>query len=161
MALSPAIMAGLLPRLQRKALEHERLCKQDGVEIAFTFDGGRRSVEFQQHLFQRGRTLQNGVWVKTGRVVTNAMPGKAPHCPHVDEDGSVGGAAYDVAVVLPSGKLTLEENGKTHPAYFDVIGPRAEQLGLVWGERFGSIKDTDHFELADWRSLSLLPPGAA
>jgi hypothetical protein len=158
---SPAHEAGMLPALVRLCRMHIDRCAGKGVEV--TVVSSRRSVSEQTHLFQKGRELRDGVWVKTGRVVTNALPEKSPHCPHMDENGNIGSAAYDLCIVEKGKRVfnvehTLDSGEKiqlAHPAFRDVVGPEGEALGLVWGHRFHSIDDLGHFELFNWRALPL------
>lgn len=151
----------MLPELQRLCLEHIRRCEQRGVQVAIV--SARRSIADQTTLYKKGRTLQNGVWVKTGKVVTNALPEKSSHCPHVDEKGNVGGAAYDLAVVVDE-KPVFEDKSvladgtaivSPRVEYTEVIGPQGEAVGLIWGGRWKSIIDMPHFELSGWRSMPL------
>lgn len=149
---------GLLPRLLERLHELQHLCKVAGLRTAFPQDCGLRASLKQWEKFYKGRKkLPDGRWVpvdpvkRTG-IVTNAPPDKAPHCRHVDHDGSEGAAGFDLAVVVG-------ERIPWNPTDFGydqwtVLGHLGERAGLTWGGRFTTIADLDHFELPDFRELT-------
>lgn len=77
----------------------------------------------QAHLYSKGRT-------EPGPVVTNAKPGYSWHNY---------GLAFDVAFLTEDGKITWG-------GPWAALGALGEDLGLVWGGNFKSIKDRPHFE---------------
>jgi len=129
-----------------------------GIETVIPPNGADRSSQEQWLLFQKGRMLKNGIWIPIDMehhsgIVTNATPSKAPHCIHVDYDGSTGAAACDVAVIV-NGNIAWKPSDPGFGQYA-LLGRLGESEGLVWGGRW-KLADLDHFELDDWRSLQLL-----
>lgn len=152
------IAIGALPRLATLIRTLQDEAYRHGISTALARDGGLRSAAKQMHLFEQGRRCtEAGLWVPIDPVtragiVTNATPDKAPHCPHIDHDGSVGACAQDVWIIVDE-KPALRPNDRGYGLY-QTLGRIGEGLGLVWGGRFHSIADVDHFELADWRELA-------
>ena len=84
---------------------------------------GTRTFAEQAKLFAKGRTAP-------GPRVTNARPGSSWHN---------FGVAYDIT--LFSGKNPVWES----PKYLRA-GEIGEELGLEWGHRWKSFRDTPHFQ---------------
>ena len=136
-----SVLASLRPELADKARVHMDRCWKKGLALAIT--SGWRSPAEQMTLFRLGRqqTL-DGLWhiADPSKVVTNAMPDRAPHCR---------GAAYDVV------PLVKEKAAWDRLDLFQAIADCAQGLGLVWGGSWPKFKDLPHFELEGWRSLPL------
>jgi len=123
-----------------------------------------RSPSYQMGLFEEGRANEEGVgWhiVDESKVVTNALPEKAPHCRRAAVDCGI----YEEGKLLTcdASKLSAAEYAREVAEYFQ-MGAYGESVGLVWGGRWKSIKDYDHFELPNWRALPfppVAPPEAA
>lgn len=155
--MSDPIIAGLALELQPKVRVLLLRARTEGLDPFIAKTGGARTAAEQLALYAQGRTHNaNGDWVfvdpvhHTG-VVTNALPKDAPHCHR---------GAVDV-LLLEGGKV-LSMDAKLAPAevarqlaLYCKLGEIGEQLGLVWGGRWHSIKDYPHFELPTWRSLPL------
>ena len=134
------LIAQLHPQLQPLAITHAQRAEAAGISIVFT--AGFRSPAEQEALFEKGRTLANGVWVTTDPhgIVTNATPDHAPHCRR---------AAYDLVPIVN------EKAAWDRLDLFAQLGAIGKSLGLVWGGDWPKLKDMPHFELAGWRLLPL------
>jgi len=123
-------------------------------------DGGHRSEKRQLELFQQGRELQRGVWVKVGRTVTNidGITKKGKH----NENPSM---AVDLFCNIP-GKPDLAFNqvqlcvlaGVMISAFrqLQLEDSSADKYDLVWGGDWDSdgeairdqkLIDLPHYEL--------------
>ncbi len=152
-----ADLAGLLPPLVDAFTRTRARCASAGIDLR-EVDGFRSPMK-QIANFQKGRAFdpEHG-WhvVDHALVVTNALPAQAPHCR---------GAAID-GMIFENGKpLTMDPHLPAAEAARQLLmytraGEIGESEGLVWGGRFKSIKDYDHFELPGWRDLPM-PPGVA
>ena len=111
----------LHPVVVEKATQLLRAAEAEGVELLVT--STLRTFEEQEQLYDIGRT-------KPGRKVTNARAGRSWHN---------FGLAFDVVPLV---------NGKPiwNTPLWDRIGQLGQNLGLVWGGTFKSIKDRPHFE---------------
>jgi len=137
--MSNALIEGLQPALRSLAREHRLRAEKRGIAIVFT--AGRRTPDEQWAAYRKGRMLTPaGNWdvVDAGKVVTFAMPDRAPHCR---------GAAYDLCPIV------AERAAWDRLDLFGELGRIGEDLGLVWGGRWAKLKDMPHFELAGWRLL--------
>lgn len=151
----------LLPRLYTLVDILQQRMQQSGIATGFGPNAGARSSRKQDLLFQQGRRqLPTGIWVpsdpvgRTG-IITNAIPQKSPHCRHIDHDGSIGSAAADIWIMVDDHPaLTKYDEGYE---LYGEMGRVGESIGLVWGGRFHTLHDMDHFELYDFRSLRLAP----
>jgi peptidoglycan L-alanyl-D-glutamate endopeptidase CwlK len=85
---------------------------------------GLRSFERQKKLYEVGRELRDGKWVKTGPVLTNARPGFSRHAY---------GLAVDSAFKGPDPYLERLQDRKQAEYYWDVFGRAVKAYGLVWG----------------------------
>lgn len=103
------------------ATEHLRRLAAEGLNFKVT--SGTRTMSEQAALYAQGRTAK-------GARVTNARPGQSWHN---------FGVAYDLT--LFSGKNPVWES----PKYLRA-GEIGEDLGLEWGHRWKTFKDTPHFQ---------------
>lgn len=139
--MSDILIEGLLPELAAKAREHRVRALSRGIEINFTA-GARTSTE-QTMLYALGRKRDlSGIWhvEDPSKIVTNAMPDRAPHCR---------AAAYDIV------PLVNKRSAWDRLDLFAELGRIGKELGLVWGGDWPKLKDMPHFELPNWRALPL------
>lgn len=133
--------AGLVPDLAKLAQQHRENCHAHGLDLVFL--EGRRTWAQQMEKYEIGRERTSGGWVVVdqARIVTLALPDRAPHCR---------GAGYDCA--------PLDAHDRIDWKRLDLFQAVADLMpkGLVWGGTF-PIHDLDHFELAQWRHLPLPP----
>jgi len=118
----------LYPLFARQLGHLVGLLGQHGLKMRGT--EGYRSPERQADLYAKGRTAP-------GNIVTNAKPGTSAH---------QWGCAVDMVFLTEGGKPTYEGD-------WDRFGALVEQVGLVWGGHFKSIKDRPHLEYKDWRRV--------
>lgn len=114
-------IATLEPVTAKLAREHLRRLQAEGLNFKIT--SGTRTFAEQAKLYAQGRT-------SSGPRVTNARPGYSWHNY---------GVAYDIT--LFSGKNPVWES----PKYLRA-GEIGEELGLEWGHRWKSFRDTPHFQ---------------
>lgn len=114
-------LATLEPTTAKLAREHLRRLHAEGLNFKIT--SGTRTFAEQAKLFAKGRTAP-------GPRVTNARPGSSWHN---------FGVAYDIT--LFSGKNPVWESPK-----YTRAGEIGEELGLEWGHRWKSFRDTPHFQ---------------
>ena len=151
----------LLPRLALLIDTLQQRMTQSGIATGFGPNAGARSARKQQLLYEQGRKrLTDNIWVPVDPatrvgIITNATPLKSPHCRHIDHDGAIGSAACDIWIMV-DGYPALTKYDEGYDLYGE-LGRVGEAIGLVWGGRFHSIHDIDHFELFDFRSLQLAP----
>ena len=111
----------LHPYLKKLATELIDKCKVEHIQIAIiqTY----RTFEEQAKIYSQGRT-------SSGKIVTNAKPGRSYHNY---------GLAFDVGVI---------ENKKFTWAgeKFDKVGKLGKELGLEWGGDFHKLIDKPHFQ---------------
>lgn len=156
--MSELVIQGLTRDLQPLARELLRRAALEGLETIVPKTGGARTSAEQMKRYALGRHHDaTGRWVyddpitRKG-VVTNAQPHNAPHCHR---------AAIDVELLERGRVLTLgpdlgaEERAKQLVLYCK-LGRIGEDLGLVWGGRWASIRDFPHFELKAWKHLPLV-----
>jgi peptidoglycan L-alanyl-D-glutamate endopeptidase CwlK len=93
---------------------------------------GRRTIAEQNKIYAQGRTAP-------GAIVTNAKGGSSPHN---------FGHAVDLCPLTAKGEADWNSS-----AGFKIIGDTAEDLGLIWGGHFKSIKDLPHVESTGWRTV--------
>lgn len=108
---------GLLPLVERKALELINLCASSGTPIKITV--GYRSIEDQNELYAQGRT-------KKGTIITNAKGGDSFHNYRV---------AFDV--------YFINEGYNGNWKQFRKI---AKSLGFEWGGDWTSFPDKPHVQ---------------
>ena len=111
----------LEPVTAKLATEHLRRLAAERLNFKVT--SGTRTMSEQAALYAQGRTTK-------GARVTNARPGQSWHN---------FGVAYDLT--LFSGKNPVWES----PKYLRA-GEIGEDLGLEWGHRWKTFKDTPHFQ---------------
>lgn len=90
-----------------------------------------RTMDEQQHLYAKGRTLP-------GPIVTNAQPGQSPHN-H--------GMAFDVCF---AGNIPYPPEQDVR---WEELGRIGEALGLEWGGRWRTLQDRPHFQRRNWRAV--------
>src|SRR5690606_32607205 len=121
-SLSKNMISSLDEKMQPMAMALLEAAKQAGINLTIT--QGYRSKSQQSALYEQGRTAP-------GPVVTNAKPGYSKHN---------FGVAIDVA--------PINEHGKPHwpndEELWDKIGEIGESVGLKWGGRSASFKDSQH-----------------
>lgn len=135
-------LADLDPRLKILAQRFLEACAQAGIRAILiqTY----RSKEEQDADYRRGR-------VEAGNKITNAKGGESPHNCCLS-DGTPAACAFDFALYAP-GTQKLDWNAADDQWHRAIeIG---RKLGLVSGSTFHGIKDSDHFELPDWRKVRL------
>lgn len=104
--------------------------------LKLTLTQGYRSKEYQERLYEQGRTTP-------GAVVTNAKPGLSKHN---------FGVAIDVAPLNEQGNPYWPNDEKL----WEQIGQIGESVGLKWGGRWSKFKDRPHFEHPDSSMKDLL-----
>jgi hypothetical protein len=155
--MSDLIIQGLALELQPLARELLRRARLEGLDPVIPATGGARSAADQMRHWSQGRHHDaTGRWAYDDPehhrgVVTNALPERSPHCHR---------AAVDVELLERGRVLTLgpelaPAERARQLALYSRLGQIGEELGLVWGGRFTSIHDFDHFELKVWRDLPL------
>lgn len=97
---------------------------------------GPRSQAAQWEKYKIGRTLVDGVWVRTGRTVSDARPDLSYHCR---------AAAVDFALILDDVDLNHDGYDDWLPdghEDWNLIGVFAREAGLEWGGDFKrQVKD--------------------
>lgn len=111
------------PELARRVRELVRRTAQRGITLEVV--QGLRTFEYQQALYEQGRT-------RKGPVVTNAKPGRSLHNY---------GLAVDLCP-LSAGKPDWDD-----ARAFAALGAEAQKLGLEWGGTW-SKPDRPHVELS-------------
>lgn len=118
-------------------------------EFDFSVTCGHRTKGEQLQLFKQGRTLINGVWVKTGRTVTNIDGYKK-----IGKHNYYPSKAVDV-VPYPVDWNDLGRFKELHKVVMRVASE--EGVELVWGADWDSdgditehlLQDYPHYELKD------------
>lgn len=119
---------GLNPEFREKLEEFERRLETSGIRVKLTC--GYRSIEEQNRLYARGRTLP-------GTVVTNAQGGYSWHN---------FGLAADYAFVV-GGRITWEGPWR-------IFGRIARECGLEWGGDWKTFPDRPHVQWRKGRTLA-------
>ncbi len=105
----------------------------------FTVLEGHRSVEKQHDLYTQGRELRNGVWIKSGKTVTN-----------IDGVTKMGMHNYSPsrAVDLAPWPIDWEDHNRFH-FMAGVILTVAIDLGIhiEWGGFWAKLVDMPHFQI--------------
>jgi peptidoglycan L-alanyl-D-glutamate endopeptidase CwlK len=132
--ISLARLSEVHPILKDKILKMEEILQEEA--IALVVSEGLRPWSVQDALYQRGRILQDGIWVVTSPqdVVTNAPPGHSWH---------QFGLAVDCE---PEVKLGQVDWNPQHPQWLR-MEELGRSLGLVSGADWLRIKDAPHFQL--------------
>ena len=120
---SAANIATLRPDAQAEAREWLLKCLDAGINVKIIT--GLRTYQEQDELYAQGRTAP-------GRKVTNAPAGYSWHN---------FGVAWDFVVYDPTGQPQWESQ------LMEKCGKIAESLGLEWGGRWTSPRDTPHIQL--------------
>ena len=150
----------LIPELKEKAIRHQELCKDAGIEIVFTCTA--RSVKEQIALYAQGRQELNevnelrriaGLWPiseeANQRKVTWTLNSR--HLIDIEDVNLYNdkSRAYDIAIVRDAGgkviwdlKADVNEN---EVGDYEEAARLGESLGLTAGARFKS-PDWVHFE---------------
>lgn len=126
----------LLPAARPWAEAHLQAILASGIlpeGVTVRIISGNRTWAEQDALYAQGRT-------RPGSIVTKARGGQSNHN---------FGIAWDIG--LFRGSDYLEDS----PLY-EQIGPVGEKLGLEWGGRWKSIKDTPHYQIKTGLSTSQL-----
>lgn len=113
-------------------------CHAQGVNVFITQT--YRSNAEQDADYAKGRT-------QPGNVVTNARAEQSPHN-WILEDGTAASKAFDFAIKGENGTLDWNANDAAWKLAISI----GENLGLVSGSTFHSIKDNPHMELANWKT---------
>lgn len=110
---------------------------------------GVRSDAEQAALYAQGRTAP-------GKIVTNAPT--AATSPHGRRffNGEAWGCALDAVRCSDDGHTAYWQDMEA----LEEMATVAERLGMVWGGRWTTLKDWDHFELPDWKLWPHAPDGA-
>ncbi len=102
------------------------------TEVDFTVTQGRRTQEYQDELYARGRT-------KPGKIVTWTRKSK-----HIE------GKAVDLAPYV-NGRIEWDDNGKLGlwPKIADAVKRAAKEQGVevFWGGDWTKTIDRPHFEI--------------
>ncbi len=122
----------LHPRLQKKIVELQALCKKE--KLAIGIGECMRTKEEQDALYAQGRT-------SPGSIVTNAK-GSSYSSQHQ------WGIAFDF--YRNDGTGAYNESG----SFFEKVGRLATSIGLGWGGDWLSFKDRPHLYLPDWGSTA-------
>ena len=116
-------------------------------QFDFTVLYGTRTVDEQFELYKQGRTLSNGVWVKTGRTVTE-LDGKVKKSKH----NSTPSLAVDLA------PYPIDWNNiQRFKDMAKVVLACAKNLGvdLVWGADWDSDGDIEEHKFKDYPHFQL------
>lgn len=110
----------MTPDALRAAKRFLEAASENGIEVKVV--STLRSCSEQNDIYAQGRT-------KPGRVVSNAPGCRSWH---------VFGRALDVLIANSDGTLQMDADPR-----YEVLGSIAEDMGFVWGGRWG---DSGHFE---------------
>lgn len=109
-----------------------------------------RTLDEQLHLYAKGRTFREGVWVvvNAGAIVTKAKPGASPHNY---------GLAFDICFAGADPYPDVDD------PRWELLGKLGESIGLDWGGPLGAgdkfTFDRPHFQRNNWRQF--IPKGDA
>lgn len=132
------------PRLQGKCSQFIAQCEAAGVDVFLTET--YRSEEDQNADYAKGRTTP-------GPIVTNARYGESPHnC--VDVQGNPAARAFDFGIKKNDGTLDWDAGDPAWQAAIEI----GATLGLTSGSTFHTLRDSPHFELADWKLVAPWDP---
>lgn len=137
--MSSRLITDLHPVLQPLAIQFVYECHLQDVN-AFITQTYRSSAE-QEDDYAQGRTTP-------GHIVTNARAGQSPHnC--IDANGNPAAKAFDFGIKNSDGSLNWNPSSKAWQTAIKI----GENLGLVSGSTWHSIKDNPHLELPNWQSV--------
>jgi len=134
----------LHPIVEERSSQLVQQAAEKGIVIVIT--DGFRSSEYQDKLFEKGRSTE-------GSIVTNAKGGQSYHN---------FGLAIDFALKSPTGDVLWDmeydgnKNGK--PDWNEVV-EIAKSLGFEWGGDWKDFKDYPHLEMNFGLSLAQLRQG--
>ena len=103
-----------------------------------------RTLDEQLHLWAKGRTFRDGVWiiVAPALIVTKAKPGQSPHN---------SGLAFDICFAGADPYPDADD------PRWKVLGELGEECGLDWGGPLGKgdkfTWDRPHFQRNNWRAF--------
>lgn len=140
-----------LKETARLHFEHvQELLAHDRPDVLAKVTSVWRDPEEQLLLWRKGRTLVNGVWTKTGPVVTNAKPEQSAHCICL-QDGTPSSMAWDISL-FEGGKMCADND-----PIWAVIAYSAACVGdweeLTCGAFFSTVRDWPHVERKNWKAL--------
>lgn len=102
---------------------------------------GNRTFAEQDALFAQGRSRRHDEMGRTLDVVTNARGGQSNHN---------FGIAFDIGIFNAKGDYLGSSD------LYSVLGPIGEEVGLEWGGRWKSFKDTPHYQVKTGLSTAQL-----
>lgn len=153
------VIESLEPWTKAKCYAHLARARAEGLHTRVTC--GARTIAEQLAEYAKGREqLPSGAWVEVGKVVTRAIPEKAPH---------VRRGAYDLWLLWPTGPgrvapfrlATMDERDGWTPAQIAAqefewrkLVAIGKELGLVCGADW-AMRDWPHFENPRWRELPM------
>lgn len=145
-ALNPNVPMpdSLHPIVQERSEQLVEMAAAKGIGILIT--DGFRSVEEQDQLYKKGRTVH-------GSIVTHAKGGESYHN---------FGLAVDFAIKLPSGDVIWDMqydgngNGVTD---WNEVADMAKDLGFEWGGDWEGFKDYPHLQMDFGLAISELQRG--
>lgn len=136
-----------MPKFSKASLSKLESCHKDIQSVMneaikymdFVVLAGYRTPNEQFELYKKGRTFQNGKWVKTGTTVTN-LDGKTKLSNHNYSPST----AIDIAPY----PINWEDLAK-FKELAEVVKKAAKTVGvdIVWGGDWKSFPDYPHFEL--------------
>jgi peptidoglycan L-alanyl-D-glutamate endopeptidase CwlK len=118
-----------------------------------------RSFERQFELFQKGRELQNGVWVVVNKslVVTNARPGFSFHAYGLAFDSVPDGNTQKEGIQWTWEDYDLTKEGNQSIPWFEVANI-GRNLGLEWAGDWKTFQEMPHFQKTFGFKISELYP---
>ena len=136
-----------MPKFGKQSLDRLATCHPDLQKVMneaikhydFTILYGYRTPNEQFELYKKGRTFQNGKWVKTGTTVTN-LDGKTKLSNHNYSPST----AIDIAPY----PINWEDLAK-FKELAEVVKKAAKTVGvdIVWGGDWKSFPDYPHFQI--------------
>ena len=128
-----------LAKLELAHKDLQKILKQAILEMDFTIVCSVRTKEEQFKLFQQGRTLKDGEWVKTGTTVTNidGINKKSMH-----------NYTPSLAVDLAPWPINWEDETRFNKLAQIIKRIASDNnIEISWGGDWKSFKDLPHFEL--------------
>ncbi|MCA1030915.1 M15 family metallopeptidase [Bacillus timonensis] len=136
----------LHPLIRSLQVQLKLLAAEQGVMIMFPPSDGFRSFEFQQTLYNQGRT-------HPGHIVTDAIPGSSYHN---------WGLAFDFVVLdnnmQPRWNIDADYDNDSQNDWHEV-GNIGQSLGLEWGGAWTDFVDYPHFQVTFGLSIPQLRTG--
>lgn len=135
--MASRVISDLHPKMQPLCHRFLDACAHAGYRVGLSCT--YRSNEEQEVDYAKGRTTP-------GNIITNARAGQSAH--NVTIEGNPASCAFDFYIYAPDGKhLDWDANDK---AWKDVIAI-GQQIGLVSGSTWKSLRDNPHMELKEWK----------